>query len=85
MAGVVCAAMAVACSAPLPVDGGSPSTTASTTPSASSSSSEVVTPRRRPVFGPVTEVALGGANLCVVLLDGQVQCVGEWPLEFETP
>ena len=37
------------------------------------------------MFGPVTEVALGGANLCVVLLDGQVQCVGEWPLEFETP
>lgn len=52
-------------------------------PSASSSAPAPTHARTR--FGAVKEVALGGANLCVVLLDDQVQCVGEWPLEFETP
>lgn len=61
---------------------GSAAPLASTAPSSSSSAP---TPRTRAIFGPVAEVALGGENLCVVLLDGQVQCVGEWPLQYETP
>lgn len=78
-----------ACSAPLPQDGNGSSQASATSPTmrpaATTSASGAPAPRVHARFGAVKEVALGGANLCVVLLDDQVQCVGEWPLDYQTP
>lgn len=70
-------------------DGGSPSSGPSATPASASapapSASAPAARSKNPLFGPVKEIAQGGENICVVLFDGQVRCVGEWPLEYETP
>jgi alpha-tubulin suppressor-like RCC1 family protein len=83
--------MVCGCTSPaapsLPPDasgGGSaePGATASA-PVASASAGPATPPP--PLFGKAGQVELGGANLCVRASGGTVQCVGEWPLQHETP
>ena len=88
----IAALVFAACGGPStpPADGlAPPSAVASGLGTSAGAASSAQAPPASSAFAPAPvaarSVALGGANLCVLGVDGAVRCVGEWPLLFETP